>query len=208
MVSGLWGRKIGMTQIFQDDQTVIPVTVIDASSWIITQIKTDERDDYTAVQIGQVRKKYTNEAFDTSWVKALRKYFIEVKEVKVSDESLAELKVGQQVEFHNDLAEGTTVNIFGTTIGKGFAGVVKRYNFAGGRKTHGSTFHRTPGSIGFMATQGRVIKGKKMPGQMGSKKRVVKNLEIIKVDSNAQVILVKGSVPGKAGSLVYLQKNG
>ncbi|MBT4855750.1 50S ribosomal protein L3 [bacterium] len=208
MVSGLWGRKIGMTQIFQDDQTVIPVTVIDASSWIITQIKTDERDDYSAVQIGQVRKKYANEAFDISWIKALRKYFIEVKEVKVSDESLATLKVGQQVEFHNDLAEGTTVNIFGTTIGKGFAGVVKRYNFGGGRKTHGSTFHRAPGSIGFMATQGRVIKGKKMPGQMGSKKRVVKNLEIIKVDPNAQVILVKGSVPGKAGSLVYLQKNG
>ena len=75
MVSGLWGRKIGMTQIFQDDQTVIPVTVIDASSWIITQIKTDERDDYSAVQIGQVRKKYANEAFDISWIKALRKYF-------------------------------------------------------------------------------------------------------------------------------------
>ena len=206
MVCGLWGRKIGMTQIFKDDQTVIPVTVIDASSWLVTQIKTSERDEYSAVQIGRLKKKYVAGEFELAWLKNLRKYFSDIKEVKISDD--VSFKPGQVVEFYNDLEEGATVNIFGTTIGKGFAGVMKRYNFAGGRKTHGSTFHRAPGSIGNFATQGRVIKGKKLPGQMGSVKRVMKNLEIIKVDANAQVILVKGSVPGKPGSLVFLQKNG
>ena len=207
MICGLWGRKIGMTQIFKDDQTVIPVTVIDASRWVITQIKTSACDGYDAVQVGQVRKKYSNDEFVPTWLKESRKYFSDMKEIKLSEED-TKLKVGQAVEFHNDLQEGSTVNIFGTTIGKGFAGVMNRYNFGGGRKTHGSTFHRAPGSIGFMATQGRVIKGKKLPGHMGSVKRVMKNLEIIKVDSNAKVILVKGSVPGKPGSLVFLQKNG
>lgn len=195
-----------MTQIFKDDQTVIPVTVIDASNWIITQVKTDEKDGYNAVQVGRIKKKFSPDQFDSSWLKAMKKHFSDVQEVKVSED--AKYKVGQSVDFYNELEAGSTVNVFGTTMGKGFAGVVRRYDFAGGRATHGSTFHRAPGSIGFMATQGRVIKGTKLPGHMGAAKRVMKNLEVIKVDPNAQIILVKGSVPGKAGSLVFVQRNG
>jgi large subunit ribosomal protein L3 len=206
MIRGLWGKKIGMTQIFKNDSTVIPVTVIDTSCWVITQIKTQEHDSYNAVQVGLLRNKAQKDKFDNSWLKTTQKYFSILKEVKV--ENVADFTVGQTVDFYSQLQEGSLVDVLGTSKGHGFAGVVRRHGFGGGRATHGSKFHRAPGSSSFMRGKGRVIKGKRFPGHMGDAQRVVKNLEIIKVDPNAEVILVKGAVPGKSGSLVFVRKNG
>lgn len=204
MMQGFWGKKIGMTQVFSNEK-VVPVTAIDISNWYITQIKTKDRDGYNAVQVSRVKDRYSDKPFSTDWLKQSTKYFSAVNEVKIDGEVDESLEVGKSISLV-DLNQGDLVDAFGITKGSGFQGVVKRHGFAGGRASHGATFGRFTGSLSFMRSRGRVIKGKEMPGHMGVEKRVMKNLEVVKVESVGQVLLVKGSVPGKAGSFVYLRK--
>lgn len=205
MFEGIWGKKIGMTQLFSQNNKVVPVTAIDVANWVVTQIKRDETDGYTAVKVGIVRKRYAEEAFSPEWLKQSKKFFELTREIKCS-EIPEDIQVGVSVAVSPVVEEGGAVNVFGTTKGKGFQGVVKRHKYSGGKASHGPRFGRLPGSIGFMCSQGRVIKGKKMPGHMGCAHRVMKNLEIVKVEPEKQVVFVKGSIPGHVGSLVYMQK--
>lgn len=204
MVIGLWGKKIGMTQIFQNDK-VVPVTVIDTANWVITQIKSDENDGYNAVQVGCLRAKHLKEKFTPDWLKKPSKFFGILKEIKVSN--LEGLSVGNSIDL-TVLEEGKKVDIYGHTKGCGFAGAMKRHGFKGGAGSHGDKTGRRTGSLSFMRAEGRVIKGKRLPGHMGVELKAMKNLEVVKIDSGANVILVKGSIPGKSGSLVFVKKCG
>lgn len=203
MVTGFWGRKIGMTQVFSGNK-VVPVTAVDVSRWYVTGIRTQERDGYSAVQVARVRKRYEQEAFSADWLKKLKVYFGNIYEIRCK-EPVQEVAVGQEVNFHQNFEVGNKVDVTGVSKGCGFAGVVKRHNFAGGRGSHGCTMGRVPGSIGFLCRNGKVVKGKKMPGHMGSKRRTVGNLEIIRIEEEPKVVLIKGSVPGKAGSVVFVR---
>jgi large subunit ribosomal protein L3 len=206
MITGLWGRKIGMTQLF-DESKVVPVTAIDTSHWFVTNVKTVERDGYNAVQIGRVRKKYEGKPFSADWLKKARYYFMHLKEIREND-SVQGLTVGQPAQLIAEFAKGTMVDAWGITRGRGFQGVVKRHGFAGGPDSHGSMFHRRPGTMSFMRSRGRVIKGKRLPGHMGVANRVMQNLEIMHIEPDANTVLVKGSIPGHSGSLVFLKRAG
>lgn len=205
MITGLWGKKIGMTQIFSEKQKVVPVTVIDISQWFVTQVKTKDKDGYDAVKMGRIKDKYAAQEFTQDWLKEASKYFSDFKEVRLQEATDAQ--VGQAADVSAILAQGDNVDVFGVSKGAGFQGVVKRHGFAGGRASHGATFGRFTGSLSFMRSRGRVIKGKKMPGHMGVERCMMKNLEVIKIQPEARVILVKGSVPGKSGSLVFVRKS-
>jgi len=204
MVGGFYGRKIGMTQLFSENQ-VIPVTIIDASSWFVTDVRTKERDGYYAVQLAKVRKRYEGEAFSPAWLKNKKEYFLYVREVPMTSAPEG-VEIGTAADFFKLLAAGDIVDVSGTTKGCGFAGVMRKHNFSGGRKSHGDMMGRRPGSIGSLTKSGHVIKGKGLPGHMGVKKRTMQNLEIIKVITESNAIAVKGCVPGKAGSLVFVRK--
>jgi len=207
MIQGIWGRKVGMTQVFADDNAVVPVTVVDTSGWFVTQIKTQEVDGYTAVQVACLRKKYQGQPFAQEWLKKLKQYCLFIKEISVS--ALPEgLIVGSVVDLGTILAKDDSVDATGITKGCGFAGVVRRYGFAGGPKSHGSTFGKRPGSMGNMRATGKVIKGKRLPGHMGDKQRTVQKLQVVQVRSEDSIVLVKGSMAGKPGSLVFLRKRG
>ena len=207
MVSGIWGKKIGMTQVFSKEKAVVPVTVIDAAGWVVTNVRTAERDGYVAIQLGCIKKRYADKAFSPEWIKKPKKYFSALREVKVKlDDQESLPAIGVSVDLSTVLQEGNIVDVFGVSKGCGFAGVVRRHNFAGPPGSHGATMGKHTGSIGSFATQGKVIKGKAMPGQMGAKRDAAKNLEIVRVDSEGQIVLVKGSVPGKSGSLVFIRK--
>ncbi len=204
MVSGIWGKKIGMTQLFSGDK-VVPVTAIDVSNWVIVGSKTVERDGYNAIRVGCLRKRYAGQKPTAAWMKKPQQYFLVIREIRV--EQLPEnLTIGQPVDFYGQMQEGEIVNVFGTSKGKGFTGVVKRWDFAGGPASHGSTMGKTTGSLSFMRAQGRVVKGKKMPGHYGVERSVSKNLDVVKIAQDAPVIFVKGAVPGHAGSLVFIQR--
>ncbi|MFA6066199.1 MAG: 50S ribosomal protein L3 [Candidatus Babeliaceae bacterium] len=206
MANGLWGKKIGMTQVFAQDNKVVPVTVIDVADWFVTQIKTKERDGYDAIQLGCVKKQFSDKPFSSEWLRSPRKYFSVFKEVHIDESETPSL--GQPADISLVVGQGDYVDVFGITIGRGFQGGVKRHGFTGGVASHGSKLGRGPGSLSFMRSQGRVIKGQRMAGHMGTDKRVMKNLKIIKVQPEAKVIFVKGSVPGKSGSLVFVRKRG
>lgn len=206
MVNGLWGKKIGMTQVFSDENKIIPVTVIDLADWFVTQIKTAARDGYNAIQIGCVRKRYSGQEFSAEWLKKQHKFFGDFREIRLTDEPQA--AVGQAIDGNMILASGDHVDVFGTSIGRGFQGGVKRHGFAGGPASHGSKLGRAPGSLSGWRSQGRVMKNKRMPGHMGVERCVMKNLKVIKIEPQANVVLVKGSIPGKTGSLVFVQKHG
>lgn len=204
MVAGLWGKKVGMTQLFANDK-VIPVTVIDLTRWIVIDERTEKRDGYNAVRVGCLRSRYAAQSFSLAWLQNTKKYFTLVREVRVN-QPVENLEFGKPLNPTSVLAEGDLVDVFGKTKGLGFAGVVRRHNFSGAPGSHGSTMGKKPGSIGFMTACGRVIKGKKLPGQMGNKNRMTKNLKVVKIDPIAQTILVKGSVPGKANSFIFMRK--
>lgn len=214
MVNGLWGKKIGMTQLFSQENRVVPVTVIDVSNWYVTQVKTVKTDGYNALQIGQVKKKYASSTFSKDWLKKKKTYFSSFKEVALTEQAHAGeeegtiqgIEIGQTADSILSLAKGDVVDVSGITIGRGFQGVVKRHGFSGGPASHGATFGRFPGALNFQRACGRVPKGKKMPGHMGVDKVTVKNLEVIDSEPMARVVLVKGSVPGKSGSLVFVRK--
>jgi large subunit ribosomal protein L3 len=203
MIEGLFGKKIGMTQVYSKDK-VVPVTVIDVGDWIVTGLKTKERDGYDAVQIGCVKDRYKEALFSYAWIEKVSRYFSLLREVKLDKHD--DLKLGMKVDFHSNLEEGEDVDVFGKTKGRGFAGVMKRHKFKGGPASHGAKVGRRPGSIGFMTSCGRVIKGKKMPGHLGDEQRVMKNLTVMKIDRESKVILVKGSIPGTTGSFVFIRK--
>ena len=206
MQTGFWGKKLGMTQVFVGNK-VVPVTVIDASSWVFTQVKTQEKDGYASVQVALPRDRYCGQAFSAPWLKDLKTYFKCIREVRLSQ--LPEgIEVGKSVSLWNQLQPGDEVTVTGITKGSGFAGVVRRWDFTGGTNSHGSNVGRRPGSIGFLRTSGKVIKGKKLPGRMGNAQRSMLNLEVVRIENDAQLVLVKGSVPGKAGSFVFVGKRG
>ncbi len=205
MSQSVIGRKIGMTQLFSKNDKVVPVTAIDLSNWVITNIKTKDRDGYEAVQIGLLRKKYTDKAFDKAWLKKPNVYFYGFNEI-IPHELLKEAAIGQSIDLCALLEQGQLVNVTGNSRGHGFQGVVKRHGFSGGRASHGPRFGRIPGSLGFMRSQGRVIKGKKLPGHMGNDRQCIKNLEVVRIEPEANVVFVKGAVPGHSGSLVFIQK--
>lgn len=204
MISTILGRKLGMTQVWSEDDRLIPVTVIEAGPCVVSQLKTVKRDGYSAAQIafGELREKKVNKPtkghFDKAGVEP-RKHLAEVR----LDEGDA-VKVGD--EFTVEMFEaGSNVSVTGTSKGKGFAGTIKRHNFSGGPGGHGSHFHRQPGSIGQASTPSRVFRGQKMAGHMGDQTVTTRNLEVVKVDAEQNLLLVKGAVPGGKGALLTVR---
>ena len=203
---GLIGKKIGMTQIFNDGGQAIPVTVVEGGPCVVTQVKTDASDGYDAIQVGygERKNKHSNKALNGHFEKAktdVKRVLAEF--VPVPD---YEYKTGQ--EFGVSLfKEGEYVDVAGTTKGKGFSGVMKRHGFKGGPKTHGQREHpRSEGSIGQASDPSRVFKGMKMAGQYGNKRMTVRNLEVISVDSEKNQILLKGAVPGAKNGIIFITK--
>ena len=206
MVTGLIGKKVGMTQLFTADGTVLPVTVMKAGPCVVSQVKTVEHDGYEAVQLGLVEAKPTKENkpsqghFKNAGVPATRVR----REVKVKAGAEAP-KAGDQVNV-SIFTDGERVDVIGTSRGRGFQGVVKRHHFKGGRMSHGSMFHRAPGSIGASSYPSRVVKGMRMGGHMGDARTTVRNLKVIRVDAENNLLLVEGAVPGGPNSIVVIRK--
>lgn len=208
MINGFWGTKIGMTQVFSDDHKVVPVTVIDLARWVVTQVKTTQKDGYSAVQLGCVKKRFEASEFSSSWMEEPQKYFSVRREVRLVEDLTQDLQVGSAFNINEFITKGDNVDVVGVSIGRGFQGGVKRHGFTGGVASHGSKLGRKGGSLGFMRSQGRVMKNKRMPGHMGVDRCMIKNLEVVQIEPQARIVLVKGSIPGKSGSLVYLKKRG
>ena len=206
MVTGLIGKKVGMTQLFGPDGAVSPATVLKAGPCVVVQAKTVDADGYEAVQLGFVEEKPTKENkptaghFKKAGVPATRVR----REVKVRAGGEAP-KPGDQVNV-SVFAEGDRVDVIGTSKGKGFQGVVRRHHFKGGRASHGSMFHRAPGSIGASSFPSRVVKGMRMGGHMGSARVTVRNLKVLKIDAEHHLLLVEGAVPGGPNSYVTIRK--
>jgi len=207
MSLGLVGRKIGMTRIFTDDGTSLPVTVLDVSNNRISQIKTQALDGYSAVQVafGVRRASRVSKAAAGHYAKAGVMAGSVQKEFTVASEGLAGLQVGGVLGV--DLFKvGQKVDVTGVTIGKGYSGVIKRHHFGSGRATHGnSKSHSVPGSIGMAQDPGRVFPGKRMSGHLGDVRRTVQNLKIIRIDADRQLLLVMGAVPGSKGGSVIVR---
>ena len=207
MTMGLVGRKCGMTRVFTDDGISIPVTVIEAQPNRITQVKTVETDGYRALQVtaGSRKASRVSKPEAGHFAKAKVEAGDLITEIRLPDSLEAEFEVGSELRV--DLfAEGQIVDVIGTSIGKGFAGTVKRHNFRTQDATHGNSLaHRAPGSIGQNQTPGRVFKGKKMSGQMGNVRRTAQNLEVVRVDEERNLLLIKGAVPGHKGGSVLVR---
>ena len=201
MSLGLVGRKIGMTRVFTDEGDSVPVTVVDVSDNRVTQIKTAKTDGYPAVQVtfGKRRASRVNKPAAGHFAKAAVEAGHTLKEFRVTEEQLASLKVGGKVGV--DLFEvGQMVDVTGTSQGKGFSGSIKRHNFSSQRASHGnSRSHNAPGSTGMAQDPGRVFPGKRMAGQYGNVKRTAQSLEIVRIDAERQLLLIRGSVPGSKG---------
>lgn len=207
MTMGLVGQKIGMTRIFQEDGSASAVTVIEVKSNIVSQIKTDQVDGYSAVQVSVGKRKASqiNKPEVGHFAKAGVSVAQLTKEFRVNSEELTNYTVGAAIEV-TLFSEGQRVDVRARSIGKGFAGTIKRHNFSGQRKTHGNSLsHRVPGSIGQNQTPGRVFKGKKMSGHMGNKMCSVQNLEVLRVDVDRGLLLIKGAVPGAKGGFVIIR---
>lgn len=204
MAKGILGRKIGMTQIFDESGLLIPVTVIEVQPNVVLQVKTVETDGYNAVQLGfeDKREVLSNQAEKGHVNKAntAPKRFIR----EIRDAELGEVEVGTELTVEM-FEQGNLVDVTGTTKGKGYQGPIKRHNQSRGPETHGSRYHRRPGAMSNSATPGRVRKGKKLAGQMGGDKVTIQNLEIVQVDAGRNAILVKGNVPGAKKSLVEIK---
>jgi large subunit ribosomal protein L3 len=203
-MTGIWGRKIGMTQVFVNDK-VVPVTAIDISDWHVTNVKTKERDGYDALQLGIVKDRYKKEAYNKEWIKKPSLYYSFIREIPLKN-ALTDVTIGKPVNFADVVSTGELVDVFGMTIGKSFAGVVKRWRFAGPPGSHGSTMGNRPGSIGSLVKSGHVVKGKKLPGHMGCSNRVMQKLPVVMVKPETRTLLVKGSIPGKSGNLVFIRR--
>lgn len=206
MINGIIGRKVGMTQVYEESGEAIPVTVIEAGPCPIVQVKTQERDGYQAVQLGFGKRKENKfnsperghfSKVDIQPTRVLREFRVE---------SLDEVSVGDTVDA-GLFSEGEFVDVTGTSKGHGFTGVVKRYGFKGGRKSHGGEQDlRRTGSIGASATPSRVFKGKRMPGRYGAKRHTVQNLQVIQADAERNLLVVKGAIPGPPNGLLLIRK--
>ena len=203
MTKGILGRKVGMTQIFAENGDLIPVTVIAAAPNVVLQKKTNETDGYEAIQLGfdDKREKLSNKPEMGHAAKASTTPKRFVREIRGVD--VAGYEVGQEVKV-DTFAEGDIIDITGKSKGKGFQGVIKRHGYSRGPMTHGSRFHRAPGSLGAVDGQ-RVFKGKKLPGRTGGKTVTIQNVEIVRVDAERNLLLVKGNVPGARKSLVQVK---
>ena len=205
MVNKLFGKKLGMMRLFLGEGKSIPVTVLKVGPCVVTQKKSQVKEGYNAIQVGfepQKENRLTKPV--RGHLKALGgAFFAHLKEIRVDDPDSFE--VGQ--ELRSDIfAAGEMVHVAGTSKGRGFAGVMKRWGFSGGRKTHGSRSHRIPGSIGCSATPGRVMKGRKLPGRMGHQRVTVKNLRVVDVRPEMDVLLIEGAVPGAKNGFVEISK--
>ena len=203
MSLGLLGNKIGMTQIFDQSGNIIPVTILKVGPCVVTQIKTTSKDGYNAIQVGynNVSSKSLNQPQLGHLQKSNLQPLKYLKEFRVATDH--NFEIGQVLTV-DMLSPGQLVNIQGKTIGKGFAGLQKRHNFNRGPMTHGSKNHRAPGSIGMGTTPGRVLPGKKMAGQLGNKITTIKKLKVIQFNLQENILVVKGSVPGKPGNLLSI----
>lgn len=204
MTLGVIGKKLGMTTIFDEQGLAIPVTVVKVDPIVVTQVKTVEKDGYNAIQVGTVaaKEKHLTKAQIGHLKKNKLENFRHLQEFRVENPS--EYTVGQQIEV-TVLDNVQKVDVTGKSIGKGFQGTVKRWNFSRGPMAHGSKNHREPGSIGAGTTPSRVIKGKRMAGNMGNERVTVTKLKLVKVDAENSLILIKGSVPGSEGKLVTIK---
>jgi len=205
-VQGIIGRKVGMTQVYAEDGRAIPATVLEAGPCVIVQRKSREKDGYSAVQMGLVeprKVKRVTRPMKGHFEKAGLPPCRVLREFRVEDAT--EVKVGDKVSVEL-FAAGDRVEVSGVSKGKGFQGVVKRHHFRGGAATHGSMFHRAPGSIGASAFPSRVLKGMRAAGQMGSERVTVRNLQVVRVDGANNLLVVKGAVPGAGGSYVVIRK--
>jgi large subunit ribosomal protein L3 len=208
MSIGLVGRKVGMTRIFTDEGGTIPVTVLDVSDNRVTQIKTAEKDGYAAVQVAFGKRRATRVVKPVAG--HLAKAGVEaghtLREFRAKADQLASLKVGEKLGLDSIFKVGQKVDVQGVTIGKGFAGVIKRYHFGGQNASHGNSIsHRVPGSTGQNQSPGHVFKGKRMPGHLGNKQRTISNLVVVRIDAERQLLLIKGSVPGSKGRDVLVR---
>ena len=206
MIKGIIGKKLGMTQVFAANGTRIPVTVIEAGPCTVLQKKTDATDGYNALQLGFMAKSAhrTNKPAMGLFRKVAKGAFAHLKELQA--ENVDDYQVGDEISCDSVFSAGDIIDVTATSKGKGFQGVIKRWNFSGGRATHGSKFHRSTGAIGQSAWPAKVFKGKKMPGQMGNKRATTQNIEVVAVRADENIILVKGAVPGARNSVVVLQK--
>jgi large subunit ribosomal protein L3 len=206
MFPGIIGKKIGMTQLFQESGETVAVTAIQAGPSVVTQIKSRDKDGYDAIQVGFIENKVKQSRLSSPEKGHLQgledvRYLREFK-----SDDISSIKRGDKVDI-GFLKHGDLVNVTGLSKGKGFAGVVKRHHFAGGPKTHGQTDrHRAPGSIGATTFPGRVLKGKRMAGHMGNKRVTARKLEVVQVDPERNLLLVKGTVPGANGGLLVIEK--
>jgi large subunit ribosomal protein L3 len=200
---GLLGNKIGMTQIFDESGNIIPVTILKVGPCVVTQVKMKSKDGYDSIQIGY--GNVSSKSLTQPELGHLQKSNIQplkyLKEFKITEED--EFSIGQVLKV-DSFSPGQFVNVRGKSVGKGFSGLQKRYNFTRGPMTHGSKNHRAPGSIGMGTTPGRVLPGKKMPGQLGNKIATIKKLKVIQTNSKENILIIKGSVPGKPGNLLSI----
>jgi len=206
MSIGLIGRKLGVTQVFQGDGTMVAVSVLAIEPNTVTRLRTTERDGYTAVQLGtESAKRLTKpEAGQLKDLPKAAQALATIREFRV--DSVDDYEVGQTVALGDVFAEGDLVDVTGVSKGKGFAGQIKRHNFKRGPKTHGSDHHREPGSIGPGTTPGRVYKGLRMAGHMGDQRATIKKVRVVRADLEKNLLLVKGSLPGARGSLILVKK--
>ncbi|MGN0035489.1 MAG: 50S ribosomal protein L3 [Coriobacteriales bacterium] len=205
MVNTILGRKLGMTQVWSEDDKLLPVTVVQAGPCTVAQIKSEETDGYSAIQIGfgDISEKHVNKPMAGHFAKAGVQPMKYLREVRVDDPSA--YNPGDQITVEA-FSETKLVDVTGISKGKGFAGVVRRYNFGGGPGGHGSHFHRIPGSVGMCATPSRVLKGLRLPGHMGNTRVTVRNLEVVSVDTDQNLLFIKGAVPGGKGALLTVRQ--
>lgn len=206
MIKAIIGKKLGMTQVFAIDGKRIPVTVVEAGPCTVVQKKLEQTDGYNALQLGFGPKKAqrTNKPEMGHFKAAGKGSFSCLREVQA--DNIDDYSVGDEITCESLFNAGDKIDVSGTSKGKGFQGVVKRWGFSGGRSTHGSKFHRRAGAIGASAWPAKVFKGKKMAGQMGNEKKTVQNLEVIEVRPDQNIILIKGAIPGSRNSLVVIEK--
>lgn len=205
-MAGIIGKKLGMTQVYDENGKVVPVTVVEAGPCAVLDVRKEETHGYSAVQVGFGKKKAKNVS------KAILGHLAKsqnaetppaiIKEIRLTEDPSDELGAELKADI---FSEGSFVDVTGTTKGRGFQGVVKRYNFGGGRASHGGDWTRRPGSIGMCEFPGKVYKGRKMPGQMGNKQRTIMGLKIVQVRPEENIILIKGAVPGHKGGIVVLR---
>jgi large subunit ribosomal protein L3 len=208
MINGLIGKKIGMTQLLQADGIVVPVTIVQAGPCVVVQKKTAQKDGYDAVQLGLVefvKQKRVGKPMTGHFKKANVAPVRILREMKIAGDDA--VKTGDKVMV-DIFAANERVHIVGTSKGRGFAGLIKRHHFGGGRASHGSMFHRAPGSIGASAYPSRVIKGMRMAGHLGSDRVTVQNLRVAQVDQENNLLYIRGAVPGANGSYVVIEKSG